>query len=70
MLPSKTARAIRVKESRISVDGDPASRSRNVTGNIGKKPRGKTRRANAPVSSVESRLIEVGRIAFRFGGED
>lgn len=70
MLPSKSSQAIRVKDSRINVHGNPGSRSRNVKGNIGRKARGKPRKANAPASSVESRLIEVGRIAFHLGGED
>ena len=70
MLPSRSIQAAEVKGNRVNLHDDPSARSRNAKRTVGGKPRGAIRKAGAPASSVESRLIKAARIAFRLGGED
>lgn len=71
MLPSKADRATGRKDVRIDESKGRDSWSRNAKGNIRTKPRGPTRKAATPASSVEARLKRAARESFNLhGGED
>lgn len=71
MLPSKADRATGSRNRRSNVSERRDTRSRNAKGIIRTKPRGPTRKAATPASSVEARLKWAARESFNLhGGED
>jgi hypothetical protein len=66
---SKTVQAKRLMDGRINASGDGA-KARNVKKRAGVKLPGAGKKAASTASSVESRLKDAARKAFRLGGED